>query len=226
MRCLGKRLIDPIFVQTFRLTLEVALVSSLILLLAGLPLGWVLARKRFFGKRLLESFVLLPLTLPPTVLGFYLLLFLGQNGPLATQLGIQWAFRFEGLVVGSVLFSLPFALTAYREAFRAIDHELLEVAQLFGANRVQMWRYVILPLGRSGIFSGSVLAFAHTLGEFGVVLMIGGSIPGQTRVVSIYIYDLVQALQFERAAAASVILLVISFVLVYIVRVLEDSGRT
>lgn len=169
--------------------------------------------------------MLLPLTLPPTVLGFYLLLLLGQNGPLATLLDVRWAFRFEGLVVGSVLFSLPFALTAYREAFRALDSELLEVARLFGANRAQLWRFVVLPLARPGIMAGSVLAFAHTLGEFGVVLMIGGSVPGSTRTVSIYIYDLVQALQFERAAAASSVLLLLSLALVYWVRLLEDDPR-
>lgn len=217
-------MIDPVFLEAFRLTLQVALISSLILLFVGLPLGWVLARKRFPGRRFIEALVLLPLTLPPTVLGFYLLLLLGQNGPLSTYLDIRWAFRFEGLVIGGVLFSLPFALTAYREAFRAIDHELLEVARLFGANRAQLWRFVVLPLARSGILSGSILAFAHTLGEFGVVLMIGGSIPGKTRVVSIYIYDLVQSLQFERAAIAAGVLLVVSFSLVYLVRVLEDEG--
>lgn len=213
------------FLEALRLTLALALVSSLILLLLGLPLAWVLARRRFPGQRLLEALVLLPLTLPPTVLGFYLLLLLGQNGPLATLLDVRWAFRFEGLVVGSVLFSLPFALTAYREAFRALDSELLEVARLFGANRAQLWRFVVLPLARPGIMAGSVLAFAHTLGEFGVVLMIGGSVPGSTRTVSIYIYDLVQALQFERAAAASSVLLLLSLALVYWVRLLEDDPR-
>lgn len=213
------------FLEALRLTLALALVSSLILLLLGLPLAWVLARRRFPGQRLLEALVLLPLTLPPTVLGFYLLLLLGQNGPLATLLDVRWAFRFEGLVVGSVLFSLPFALTAYREAFRALDSELLEVARLFGANRAQLWRFVVLPLARPGILAGSVLAFAHTLGEFGVVLMIGGSVPGSTRTVSIYIYDLVQALQFERAAAASSVLLLLSLALVYWVRLLEDDPR-
>jgi molybdate transport system permease protein len=215
---------DPAFLEALRLSFTLALTSSLVLLVLGLPLAWVLARKRFSGRRLLEALVLLPLTLPPTVLGFYLLLLLGHGGPLATYLGVRWAFRFEGLVVGSVLFSLPFALTAYREAFRALETELLEVARLFGANRVQLWRFVVLPLARPGILSGTVLAFAHTLGEFGVILMIGGSIPGQTRTVSIYIYDLVQSLQFERAAAAAGVMLVISFVLVYVVRLLEAEG--
>lgn len=216
---------DPVFWQTLRLTLEVGLVSTLILLLVGLPLGWVLAHKRFWGKRVLESVVLLPLTLPPTVLGFYLLLLLGQNGPLAQFLGVTWAFRFEGLVVGSVLFSLPFALNGYREAFRSLDLDLIQTARTLGAGWQRVWLEVILPITWPGILSGSILAFAHTLGEFGVVLMVGGSIPGKTQMVSIYIYDQVQALQFGRAAEASAVLLLVSFVLVYLVRTLEDTWR-
>ncbi len=216
---------DPVFWQTMRLTLGVSLVTTLILLVLGLPLGWVLAHKRFWGKRVLESVVLLPLTLPPTVLGFYLLLLLGQNGPLAQFLGITWAFRFEGLVVGSVLFSLPFALNGYREAFRSLDLDLIQTARTLGAGWRRVWLEVILPITWPGILSGSILAFAHTLGEFGVVLMVGGSIPGKTQLASIYIYDQVQALQFGRAAEASGVLLVVSFALVYLVRTLEDAWR-
>lgn len=218
-------MIDPVFLQAAWITLKVALVSTLLLLTLGVPLAWVLAHKRFPGRRVLESVVLLPLTLPPTVLGFYLLLLLGPGGPLA-QFGMQWAFRFEGLVVGSVLFSLPFALTAYREAFRALDPDLLQTARTLGARWPRLWREVILPMSWPGILSGSLLAFAHTLGEFGVVLMVGGSIPGRTQMASIYIYDLVQALQFQRAAVAAVILLLVSFALVYLVRMLEESWRS
>ncbi len=216
---------DPVFWQTMRLTLQVSLVTTFILLLLGLPLGWVLAHKRFWGKRVLESVVLLPLTLPPTVLGFYLLLFLGQNGPLAQFVGVSWAFRFEGLVVGSVLFSLPFALNSYREAFRSLDLDLIQTARTLGAGWRRVWLEVILPITWPGILSGSILAFAHTLGEFGVVLMVGGSIPGKTQMVSIYIYDQVQALQFGRAGSASGVLLAVSFALVYLVRTLEDTWR-
>lgn len=212
------------FWQALIISLEITVVSGIILLVLGLPLAWVLARHRFRFKRFLESVVLLPLTLPPTVLGFYLLLFLGPDGPLVNW-GLQWAFRFEGLVLASVLFSLPFALTAYREAFRAIDRDLLEVASIYGASWPQTWRYVILPLAKPGLLSGSILAAAHTLGEFGVVLMVGGSIPGQTQTVSIYIYDLVQALEFEQAAAAAGVLLSISFAMVYAVRSLEDQRQ-
>lgn len=219
-------MVDSVFWQTLRLTTQVCLASTLLLILLGIPLAWVLAHKHFAGKRVVETIVLLPLTLPPTVLGFYLLLFLGQSGPLAQYLGVQWAFRFEGLVVGSMLFSLPFALTAYREAFRALDPSLLQTARTLGAGRLRLWREVILPLSLPGILSGTILAFAHTLGEFGVVLMIGGSIPGKTQMVSIYIYDQVQALRFAQAGQAASILLVISFGLVYIVRSLEDSWKS
>jgi molybdate transport system permease protein len=207
--------------EAFRLSFQLAFATSLILLVLGLPLAYVLARKRFFGKRILEVLVLLPLTLPPTVLGFYLLILLGVNSPLY-KLGFQWAFRFEGLLLGSVLFSLPFALTAYREALRSIDTQFLEEAQMSGASRLQRWRYVILPLSWPGILSGTLLAFAHTLGEFGVILMIGGSIPGKTKVISIYIYDLVQSLRFQEAGYVAGLLLVISFVILYIVRTLEE----
>ncbi|WP_026234794.1 molybdate ABC transporter permease subunit [Calidithermus timidus] len=217
---------DQAFWQALWLSLKVCLTSTVLLLLLGIPLAWLLVHKRFLGKRLLESVVLLPLTLPPTVLGFYLLLLLGKNGPLAEYLGIQWAFRFEGLVVGSVLFSLPFALTAYREAFRALDPDLLQTARTLGARWPRLWLELILPLSWPGILSGTLLAFAHTLGEFGVVLMIGGSMPGKTQVVSIYIYDQVQALRFDRAAQASGVLLLTSLALLYAVRSLEDWWKS
>lgn len=209
----------------FTLSIQLALLSCLILLVIGIPLAWALARKKFAGRRVLEAVFLLPLTLPPTVLGFYLLMLLGQNGPLSQGLGISWAFRFEGLLLGSVLFSLPFALTAFREAFRAIDTEFLEVARTYGASWHQTWRYVILPLSWPGIFSGSLLAFAHTLGEFGVVLMLGGSIPGQTQTISIYLYDLSQSLKFEEANRLAAILLVTSFVILFVARTLEERWR-
>jgi molybdate transport system permease protein len=208
--------------EAFRLSLQLALATSLILLVLGAPLGYLLARKRFFGKRLLEVIVLLPLTLPPTVLGYYLLILLGSNGPLAQWFGIRWAFHFVGLLIGSVLFSLPFALTAYREAMRSIDENLLEQARTEGASPLQLWRYMLLPLSWPGLLSGTLLAFAHTLGEFGVVLMIGGSIPGKTKVISIYIYDLVQGLRFQEASLVAGILFFFSFIVLYIVRTLED----
>lgn len=217
---------DPVFWEALKLTLEVSLVTTLILLVMGIPLAWLLAHKRFWGKRFLESLVLLPLTLPPTVLGFYLLLLLGQNGPIAHTFGFSWAFRFEGLVVGSVLFSLPFALNGYREAFRNLELDLIQTARTLGAGWRRIWLEIILPITWPGILSGTILAFAHTVGEFGVVLMVGGSIPGKTQMASIYIYDQVQALHFDRAGQTAGILLVISFTLVYTVRILEDEWRS
>lgn len=216
---------DPLFWIALRLSLEVAFVASFILLLVGIPLAWLMAFRHFPGKPVLEAIFLLPLVLPPTVLGFYLLLFLGPEGPWYRYTGLSWAFRFEGLVFASVLFSLPFALTAYREAFLSLDRNLLEVARTLGARRAKIWVRVVLPLVWPGLLSGSLLGFAHTLGEFGVVLMVGGSIPGKTQMVSIYIYDLVQALRFEEAARASLVLLGLSLVILVLVRMLEAKGR-
>ena len=167
-----------------------------------------------------------PWSSPPTVLGFYLLLFLGPEGPWARLFGASWAFRFEGLVLASVLFSLPFALTAYREAFLALDPNLLEVARTLGVPRYRILARVVLPLVWPGLLSGTLLAFAHTLGEFGVVLMVGGSIPGKTQMVSIYLYDLVQALRFAEAARASLVLLGLSLFLLAVVRALEGRWRS
>ncbi|KPD32515.1 molybdate ABC transporter permease subunit [Thermus scotoductus] len=216
---------DPSFWIALRLSLEVALLASFLLLLVGVPLAWLLAFRRFPGKSILEAIFLLPLVLPPTVLGFYVLLFLGPEGPWVRITGLSWAFRFEGLVFASVLFSLPFALTAYREAFLALDRNLLDVARTLGSPWWKVWSKVVFPLVWPGLLSGTLLALAHTLGEFGVVLMVGGSIPGKTQMVSIYIYDLVQALRFEEAARASLVLLGLSLALLVLVRLLEAKGR-
>ncbi len=205
------------------LSLRLALYSSLILLVVGMPLAYWLVRVPFPGKRLVETLVLLPITLPPTVLGYYLLVLLGVDGPLARVFNLHWAFRFEGILLGSVIFSLPFALTAYREAVRRLDEELLEAARGMGAGPLALWRYVIVPLCWPGMLSGTLLAFAHTLGEFGVILMIGGSIPGETRVISIYIYDLVQSLRFEEAGRVALLLLALSFAILYAVRSIEAT---
>lgn len=204
------------------LSLKLATASSAVLLVVGIPLGYLLGRKRFPFKRVLETIVLLPLALPPTVLGYYLLVLLGYQGPLARLFGIEWAFRFEGLLVGASLFSLPFALTTYREAFRALDDDLLQTARTLGAGPARLWRRIILPLTWPGLLSGTLLAFAHTLGEFGVVLMVGGNIPGETQVISVYIYDLVQGLNFGEAARVSALLLLVAFVLLYAVRTVEE----
>ncbi|WP_038057316.1 molybdate ABC transporter permease subunit [Thermus amyloliquefaciens] len=216
---------DPLFWTALGLSLEVAFLASLILLLLGIPLAWLMAFHRFPGKALLEAVFLLPLVLPPTVLGFYLLLFLGPGGLWTKLTGLSWAFRLEGLVLASVLFSLPFALTAYREAFLSLDRSLLEVARTLGVRRGKIWARVVLPLVWPGLLSGTLLAFAHTLGEFGVVLMVGGSIPGKTQMVSIYIYDLVQALRFGEASKAALVLLFLSLAILAAARTLEAKGR-
>ena len=208
-------------ITSLLLTLELALWTSVLLLLVGVPLAWLLARREFVGRRVVETVLLLPLVLPPTVLGFYLLVLLGEQGPLAQWLDVHWAFRFEGILVGSVIFNLPFALTTYRETFRSLDEDLLQTARTLGASRVRVFREVVLPLSWPGLVAGTLLAFAHTLGEFGVVLMIGGSLPGETRVMSIHLFELTQALRMEEAHEAALVLVGVSFVLLYAIRTLE-----
>jgi len=203
------------------LTLKLASVVTILLLIVGTPIAWWLARTRSRLKGVVGAVVALPLVLPPTVLGFYLLLLFGESGPLARWLDLHWAFRFEGILVGSVLFNLPFALTAYREAFRALDEDLLQTARTLGASRRRIFAEIVLPLSWPGLLGGTLLAFAHTLGEFGVVLMIGGSIPGETRVMSIHLFELTQALRLEEAQNTALILVGLSFALLYVIRTLE-----
>ncbi len=208
----------------FRITLQLALVSTLILLVAGTPLAWWLATTRSLFRPAVAALVALPLVLPPTVLGFYLLVALGPDGPvggLLDALGMQpLAFTFAGLVIGSVIYSLPFVVQPLQDAFARIGPRPLEVAATLGAGPADRWRTVILPLARPGYLTAAVLGFAHTLGEFGVVLMIGGNIPGATQVASIAIYDHVETLRYGQAHLLSATLPVVSFVLlltVYIV---------
>ena len=199
------------------LWLSVRLAGSVavILLLLGTPLAYVIARTRWRGKFLLESLVALPLVLPPTVLGFYLLVALGSNSPLG-KLWIAWfghtlAFTFSGLIVASVLYSLPFAVQPLIIAFENVDQRLLDAAAILGAGRWRTFREIMLPLSVPGLVTAAVLSFAHTLGEFGVVLMVGGNIPGITRTVSIAIYDQVQSLEYAAANRLALALLLISF---------------
>ncbi len=197
------------------LSLKLALLVSAILLGIGLPLGYWLAFTRRRWKFLIEALVALPLVLPPTVLGFYLLVALGPQSPLGrlwqTWTGHTLAFTFEGLVVGSILYSLPFAVQPIAASFAAVDRKLLAASSVLGASAGRTFFRIIMPLAAPGIITGFVLAFAHTLGEFGVVLMIGGNIPGVTKTISIAIYDDVQALNYSAANHAAVLLLVLSF---------------
>ena len=197
------------------LSVRLAGCVAAILLVVGMPLAYWLAQTKWRGKFLVESIVALPLVLPPTVLGFYLLVAMGANGPLG-RLWTAWfghtlAFTFLGLVVASVLYSLPFAVQPLAVAFESVDARLLDAAAVLGAGRWRIFREIILPLSIRGVVTAAVLSFAHTLGEFGVVLMVGGNIPGITRTVSIDIYDHVQSLDYGAANRMAVALLLISF---------------
>ena len=212
-----------------RLTLELAALSTLILLLIGTPLAWWLARSRSWWKEAVATLVALPLVLPPTVLGFYLLIALGPHGPGGAVAGLwgarSLAFSFPGLVIGSVIFSLPFVVQPIPNAFEAIGDRPLDVAATLGASPMDSFLTVALPLARPGILTAAVLAFAHTVGEFGVVLMIGGNIPGKTQVMSIAILELVETLQWGKAHAMAGSMVVFAFTVILIVSVLERRSR-
>jgi len=197
------------------LSVRLASCVAALLLLLGLPIAYWIARSAWRGKFLVESVVALPLVLPPTVLGFYLLVAMGSNGPLG-KLWTAWfghtlAFTFTGLVIASMFYSLPFAVQPLVMAFESVDARLLDAAAVLGAGRWRTFREILLPLSVPGVITAGVLSFAHTLGEFGVVLMVGGNIPGATRTVSIDIYDQVQSLEYAAANRLAVALLLISF---------------
>lgn len=210
-------ILTPQDLDAFRISLALAALTTLILLLLGTPLAWWLTRSRWRFKFLLEAALALPLVLPPTVLGFYLLIALGPHGPiggLMTALGARpLAFTFSGLVIGSVIYSLPFVVQPLQNAFRAIGQRPLEVAATLRASPLDRFLSVALPLARPGFLTASVLGFAHTLGEFGMVLMVGGNIPGSTQVASIAIYDHVEALEYSQAHWLSGGLLLLSFLM-------------
>ncbi len=201
--------------EALLLTWKLAGGSSVLLALIGLPLAHWLARTRWRGRIFLESLLALPLVLPPTVLGFYLLVWLGPNGTAGRWLdqiaGIRLPFTFGGLLAASVLTSLPFAIQPFIAAFRFVDRELVEAAQSDGASRWSAFRQITLPLAWPGLLAGFVLSFAHAAGEFGVALMIGGNIAGQTRTISLAIYDQVQSLDYRGAGITSLVLLTFSF---------------
>ena len=199
------------------LTLKLALASTIILLALGTPFAWWLARTRWRYKFFIEAMIALPLVLPPTVLGFYLLLLLGANGPLSAIGAAPLAFTFSGLVIGSVIYSMPFVIQPLHDAFQAIGKRPLEVAATLRASPWDRFLTIALPLARPGFITASVLGFAHTIGEFGVVLMIGGNIPGQTQVLSIAIYDHVESLDYANAHWLSGGLIVLSFIMLVMV---------
>src|SRR5688572_4137821 len=212
-----------------RLTLILASVTTVLLLIVATPFGWWLAHSQARWKEAVAAVVALPLVLPPTVLGFYLLLALGPNGPggWLAQLfgGRSLAFTFEGLVIGSVLYSLPFVVQPIRNAFEAIGPRPMEVAATLRATPWDAFRTVAIPLARPGFITGTVLGFAHTVGEFGVVLMIGGNIPDETKVLSIAVYDYVESLQWTQAHVLAGGMLVFSFVVILTMMTLEKRMR-
>ena len=202
-------------------TLKLATLSTLILLLLGTPLAWWLSQTRWKLKAILEAIIALPLVLPPTVLGFYLLITLGPNGPVGAMLesfgGSSIAFTFTGLVVGSVIYSMPFVVQPLQNAFSGIGRRPMEVAATLRASPLDRFFSVAVPLARSGFITATVLGFAHTVGEFGVVLMIGGNIPGETQVLSIAIYDHVEAVEYGQAHWLAGGLLLLSFLMLMMV---------
>jgi len=212
-----------------RLTAELATVTTLLLLLVGTPLAWALARSRSPLKPLWSALVAMPIVLPPSVLGFYLLLLMGPQGPVGqfTQwLGLgRLPFSFAGLVVGSVLYSMPFVVQPLQQAFEAIPERTLEAAATLRAGPWDRFFTVALPLARPGLLTASVLGFAHTVGEFGVVLMIGGNIPGATRVLSVAIYDHVEAAEFADAHRLSATLVVFALVVLVALYVVNRPRR-
>lgn len=211
------------------LTLRLAATSTAALLLIGTPLAWWLARTRSRAREAVAAVVALPLVLPPTVLGFYLLIALGPDGPggAVARLfgGRSLAFSFGGLVIGSIVYSLPFVVQPIRSAFEAVGDRPLEAAATLRASPFDAFRTVALPLARPGLVAGAVLGFAHTVGEFGVVLMIGGNIPGATRVLSIAIYDRVEVMDWGTAHLLSAGLLVFAFAVVFATTKIERRMR-
>jgi len=214
-------MLNELDISAIIVTIKLALLSTAILILIGTPLAWWLSQTRFKLKVVFEAIIALPLILPPTVLGFYLLVTLGSNGPIGKLLeslgGSSIAFTFSGLVVGSVIYSLPFVVQPLQNSFSLIGRQSLEVAATLGASKLDRFFTVAIPLARSGFITAAVLGFAHTVGEFGVVLMIGGNIPGETGVLSIAIYDHVEAMEYGQAHLLAGGLLITSFLMLIFV---------
>jgi len=207
--------------EALLLSIRLALCVSAILFVIGMPLAYWIAFSSWRGKFLMESVIALPLVLPPTVLGFYVLVAMGPHGPLGKlwqkTFGHGLAFTFTGVVLASVLYSLPFAVQPLIASFESVDRKLLAASFILGAGRFSTFFRVVLPLSKAGVITALVLSFAHTLGEFGVVLMVGGNLPGVTRTVSIDIYDRVQSLEYAEANRMALLLLAFSFVVLSIV---------
>ena len=211
------------------LSLKLAAITTVLLLLLGIPFAWLLARREFRGRALVEAMVALPLVLPPTVLGYCVLALAAPQGPL----GRIWesvfhgplAFSFAGMVLASVLYSLPFAVQPLLQSFRALPEHWLDLGRVQGLHGLALWRRIVLPASQRGLLAATGLCFAHTMGEFGAVLMVGGSIPGETRVASIALFEFVETGREHEAAWLSLALLVISLlVLLFVYRPMQAGG--
>lgn len=218
-------MIDAQSLQAIWLTIQLASVTTLLLLCLATPLSWWLSQTHSIFRAPINALVTIPLVLPPTVLGFYLLLVMGPNGPLgqftqAMGWGI-WSFTFTGLVIGSILFSLPFAVQPIQHAFESMGTRPMEVAATLRASPIDAFFTVALPLARPGLVTAAILSFAHTVGEFGVVLMIGGNIPGKTRVVSTEIYTHVEAMDYVQAHWLAGGMVIFSFIVLFSVSLLK-----
>jgi molybdate transport system permease protein len=211
--------------QAFWLTIRLAVLVALVLLIIGIPIAYWITFSRWRWKFIAEAVVALPIVIPPTVLGFYVLVALGPRSPLGRWwellTGHSLAFTFEGLAIGSILYSLPFAVQPFAASFSAVDRQLLAASGTLGVSRWGTFFRVILPLSTAGLVTGIALSFAHTMGEFGVVLMVGGNIPGVTRTVSIDIYDQVQASNYGSANQTALVLVLIAFVVLSLVYALN-----
>ncbi|MGA7426051.1 MAG: molybdate ABC transporter permease subunit [Rhodoplanes sp.] len=217
--------LPPDIWQPVPLTIELAAITTTVLLVVGTPIAWWLARSTAWWKEAVAALVAMPLVLPPTVLGFYLLLMLGPYGPGGLIAGL-WgartlAFTFEGLVIGSVFYSMPFVVQPIRNAFAAIGDRPLEVAATLRASPRRVFWTVALPMARPGFLTGAVLGFAHTVGEFGVVLMIGGNIPGETKVLSVAIYDYVETSQWREANILAAGMVAFAFAVILSIALIE-----
>jgi len=216
--------------QAFWLTTRLAVLVAATLVVVGLPIAYWIAYSRWRWKFLVEAVVALPIVLPPTVLGLYVLIAIGSRSPLGqwwqSLTGHTLAFTFEGLVIGSIVYSLPFAVQPFAAAFASVDPRLIAASSTLGVSKIKTFFRVVLPLSVPGLVTGVALSFAHTMGEFGVVLMVGGNIPGVTRTVSIAIYDRVQAFDFATANQAAAALLVLSFLLLSLVYAVNRKAWT
>lgn len=213
--------------RPIELSIALAFVTTAILLILGAPLAWWLARSKVWWKDAVAALVAMPLVLPPTVLGFYLLIALGPGGPGGTIAslwgGRTLAFSFPGLIIGSVLYSMPFVVQPIRNAFEAIGDRPLEVAATLRATPWRTFWRVAVPMARAGFLTGAILGFAHTIGEFGVVLMIGGNIPDRTRVLSVAIYDYVETSQWEMAHVLAAGMMIFAFVVIFSMMIIEKK---